>query len=73
MSVAAASVLAKVYRDELMCELSKQYPEYCYEQNKGYIDKKHVEIVNKLGVIYGIYRESYKVKGYNKPSQLKLV
>lgn len=73
MSVAAASVLAKVYRDEKMYAFSNQYPEYCFQQNKGYIDKNHVDIVNKFGVIAGLYRESYKVKGFNKPTQLKLV
>jgi len=73
MSVAAASVLAKVYRDELMYAFSNQYPDYCYQQNKGYIDQNHVEIVNRIGIIKGLYRESYNVKGYNKPTQLKLL
>jgi ribonuclease HII len=72
MSVAAASVLAKVYRDNLMYELSSKHPEYCFKQNKGYIDQKHVDIVNKLGIIKGLYRETYKVKGYNKDTQIKL-
>jgi len=73
MSVAAASVLAKVYRDELMYAFSDQYPDYCYGQNKGYIDQAHVNAVNKFGIIKGFYRESYNVKGYNKPTQLKLI
>jgi len=73
MSVAAASVLAKVYRDNLMYALSNQYPDYCYNQNKGYIDQNHIDIVHKLGIIKGLYRETYNVKGFNKPTQLKLI
>jgi len=73
LSVAAASVLAKVYRDELMCALSNQYPDYNYEKNKGYIDKDHIKAVNELGIVKGLYRESYNVTGYNKPTQMKLL
>lgn len=73
MSVAAASVLAKVYRDGLMYAFSNQYPDYGYNKNKGYIDKEHIKVVNELGIVKGLYRESYNVTGYNKPSQLKLI
>ena len=73
MSVAAASVLAKVYRDDLMYALSNKYPGYGYSKNKGYIDKEHIRVVNELGIVKGLYRESYNVTGYNKPTQFKLI
>lgn len=58
ISIAAASVLAKVYRDELMYELDEKYPEYGYKSHKGYPTKKHVEAINKYGLIDG-YRKTY--------------
>jgi len=72
MTVAAASVIAKVYRDSLIMQLHELHPQYCFNQNKGYIDKNHVDMVNRHGIIKGIYRESFNVKGYNKSRQLKL-
>ena len=49
LSIAAASVLAKTYRDEYMEELDKKYPEYNWKQNKGYPTKKHREAIAKHG------------------------
>ena len=72
MTVAAASVIAKVYRDALIMELHEKYPQYNFDKNKGYIDKNHVDMVNKYGIIKGMYRESFNVKGYNKSKQIKL-
>ena len=72
LTVAAASVIAKVYRDDLIMKLHEKYPKYCFDQNKGYIDKNHVDMVNKYGIISNIYRESFNVKGYNKSKQAKL-
>jgi ribonuclease HII len=46
-SIAAASILAKVYRDRLMINLDMLYPEYCYASNKGYGTKKHLEAIKK--------------------------
>jgi len=48
-SIAAASILAKVYRDNLMRQLAKRYPGYFFEENKGYGTKKHLEALKKLG------------------------
>ena len=48
-SIAAASILAKVTRDRLMKNLSEKYPDYLWEQNKGYPTKQHREIIKKLG------------------------
>ena len=58
ISIAAASVIAKVTRDEMMIELDKKYPEYGFKDHKGYPTKKHIEAINKYGLIDG-YRKSY--------------
>ena len=49
VSIAAASIVAKVTRDRLMTELSKQYPEYDFASNKGYGAAKHLEALKKYG------------------------
>lgn len=48
-SIAAASILAKVTRDRLMKSLAAQFPDYLWEQNKGYPTKQHREIIKKIG------------------------
>ena len=58
ISIAAASVIAKVTRDRMMIELDKKYPEYGYASHKGYPTKKHVEAIHQYGLIDG-YRKSY--------------
>ena len=50
MSVAAASILAKVTRDRYMLELDKKYPEYQFSKHKGYGTKLHYECIEKFGV-----------------------
>ena len=49
-SIAAASVLAKVSRDHWMEEISKQYPQYCFEKHKGYGTKLHYDMLRQYGV-----------------------
>ncbi len=49
MSVAAASVLAKVTRDRLMLEYDKKYPEYNFKKHKGYGTKEHTELIRQYG------------------------
>ena len=49
-SIAAASVLAKTHRDELMRELAKQYPEYGWDRNMGYPTKEHIQAIKKFGL-----------------------
>ena len=49
MSIAAASILAKVSRDRLMLEYAKEYPQYCFEKHKGYGTKLHTEMILKYG------------------------
>lgn len=51
LSIAAASVIAKVTRDRMMVELDKKYPMYDFKNNKGYPTKKHIEAINEYGVI----------------------
>lgn len=58
-TIAAASIIAKVARDNHMIELSKKYPEYGFESHKGYPTKKHLEALDKYGVL-DIHRRSYK-------------
>lgn len=48
-SIAAASIVAKVSRDRLMVEMAKKYPEYGFEQNKGYGTATHIEALKKYG------------------------
>ena len=56
--IAAASIVAKVYRDELMIEYAKIYPEYGFERNKGYPTVKHMEAIRKIGPC-PIHRQTY--------------
>ncbi len=58
ISIAAASVIAKVTRDRMMIELDKNYPMYGFAKHKGYPTKAHVEAINKYGLIDG-YRKTY--------------
>jgi len=50
LSIAAASVVAKVYRDKLMDELAKEFPVYAWERNKGYGTKAHTDAIRKNGL-----------------------
>lgn len=58
VSIAAASILAKVTRDRIMIELDAKYPEYGLKQHKGYPTKKHLEALETYGVL-DIHRKSY--------------
>lgn len=62
-SIAAASVLAKVTRDDLMLEMAKQYPGYGFEMHKGYGTKAHYEALKALGPC-PIHRMSFLKKFY---------
>ena len=64
LSIAAASVIAKVTRDRMLIELDKKYPMYDFKHNKGYPTKKHLEAINQYGII-DLHRKSYApVKEY---------
>ena len=61
MSIAAASILAKVSRDRFMLEIAEKYPEYCFEKHKGYGTKLHYEMIEKYGVS-PVHRRSFLKK-----------
>lgn len=59
ISIAAASILAKVTRDRIMCQMDEKYPEYNFKSNKGYPTKQHFEALEKYGITE-IHRKNYK-------------
>lgn len=59
VTIAAASIIAKVTRDRIMYDLDKKYPMYEFCKHKGYPTKRHLELMNKYGII-DEYRISYK-------------
>ncbi|MCH3977202.1 MAG: ribonuclease HII [Bacilli bacterium] len=71
-AIAAASILAKVTRDDLMIELASKYPGYGFERNKGYGTKEHLEGLRRRGPIIGIHRFSYGPVADVKHEQLSL-
>lgn len=64
-NIAAASVLAKVTRDDLMLELAQQYPEYGFEVHKGYGTKAHYEALRQHGAS-AIHRQTFLKKFYGE-------
>jgi ribonuclease HII len=67
MSIAAASVLAKTYRDQYMDKIHEEFPMYNWKQNKGYPTKEHREAIRKYGITK-YHRISFRLL----PEQLKL-
>lgn len=59
-SIAAASVIAKVYRDALMCRLAESFPHYRWEQNKGYGSTRHRQAIKQHGLTVW-HRRSFRV------------
>lgn len=62
LSIAAASILAKTYRDDYMDSLAKEYPQYDWTSNKGYPTKKHREALRLYGIT-PYHRKSYNLLG----------
>ena len=60
LSIAAASVLAKTYRDEYMMKLHQQYPQYHWETNMGYPTKAHYEAIRQYGIT-PYHRKTFKL------------
>lgn len=60
ISIAAASIIAKVYRDKILDDLDKQYPQYGFAKNKGYGTIVHINALKKYGPIPCVHRFSYK-------------
>ena len=62
LSIAAASILAKTYRDDYMNKLAEEYPQYDWLSNKGYPTKKHREAIRQFGIT-PYHRKSYNLLG----------
>ncbi len=62
LSIAAASILAKTYRDDYMNQLAEEYPQYDWLSNKGYPTKKHREAIRQYGIT-PYHRKSYNLLG----------
>ncbi|MBI5218920.1 MAG: ribonuclease HII [Bacteroidia bacterium] len=60
LSIAAASILAKTYRDDYMNKLHEEYPDYGWDENKGYATEKHRAAIKKHGIT-SYHRKSYKL------------
>ena len=60
-SIGAASIVAKVYRDNLMDEYAKTYPQYAFEKNKGYGTKAHIDGIKEYGLC-PIHRRTFTKK-----------
>ncbi len=60
LSIAAASVLAKTYRDDYMIKLHRQYKNYWWDKNKGYPTRKHREAIAKFGIT-PCHRKSFRL------------
>ena len=68
LAIGAASIMAKVFRDSLMEELGKKYPDYDFEKNKGYPTKSHMQTLRAIGPC-AQHRNSFApVKNWNKKS-----
>ena len=62
LAIAAASILAKTYRDDYMNRLAEEYPQYDWRSNKGYPTKKHREAIRQFGIT-PYHRKSYNLLG----------
>lgn len=62
LSIAAASILAKTYRDDYMDQLAEEYPQYDWKRNKGYPTRAHREAIRQYGIT-PYHRRSYKLLG----------
>jgi len=60
LNIAAASIIAKTTRDDIMIELSKKFPNYLWNENKGYPTKKHRLAISRYGIT-GNHRKSFKL------------
>ena len=60
-SIGAASIIAKVYRDEVMDEYAAEYPAYAFEKNKGYGTAAHISAIKECGIC-PIHRRSFTTK-----------
>lgn len=70
-SIAGASILAKVERDRYVEILSKEFPQYGWDKNMGYLTKEHLDAIDKFG-ISPFHRKSFLKKHFAKQEQLSL-
>jgi ribonuclease HII len=70
-SIAAASILAKVSRDRFMKELDKDFPQYLWAENKGYMTQAHLDAVDKYGLTKW-HRKKFFEKHFEKAEQMTL-
>jgi ribonuclease HII len=61
LSIAAASIVAKVARDRMMCRIHKEFPQYHFDRNKGYGTKDHIEAISRHGAA-AVHRRSFLLK-----------
>ena len=77
LSIAAASIIAKVTRDRIMKDLGLKYPDYDFEKNKGYGTKKHVEAIKTKGVLKNVHRKVFLRKildeTKDEPKEVQLI
>ena len=66
LSIAAASILAKNYRDQLMIQLHEEFPEYGWNKNMGYATKVHIEALKKFGPTK-YHRQSFRLNYDQRP------
>ncbi|HLP46747.1 MAG TPA: ribonuclease HII [Candidatus Deferrimicrobium sp.] len=62
LSIAAASIIAKVFRDQLLISFSQFYPDYSFQKNKGYATREHVQAVSMKGLTE-FHRKSFDISG----------
>ena len=67
-SIALASIIAKVYRDNLMVDFGSKYPQYLFEKNKGYGTREHLNMIQKYGVC-DIHRLSFNLGPTQQPQR----
>jgi ribonuclease HII len=70
-SIAAASILAKTWRDEYMRELHREFPHYCWESNKGYGTKEHRDAISAFGLCK-YHRRSFNIQPGGVEEQMGL-
>jgi ribonuclease HII len=71
-SIAAASILAKTWRDEYMQGLHQEFPYYCWDSNKGYGTKEHRDAIEKFGLCK-YHRRSFNISPEGEEEQLTLL
>ena len=67
-TIGCASIIAKVYRDNLMVELAKEYPEYGFEKHKGYGTKSHIEKIKEIGPCK-LHRKTFIKNFWEEPAK----